>query len=361
MSETFHDEPFDEGTKTKLELFQCYAEAWLPVFVAAHTIRWPQVHIYDFFAGSGTDSDGVEGSPLRLLRAINKFRRYLETPSIKLTLHLFDANKGKIEKLKTVIEERGYDDLPIDFDVLDGDFSERFESAKGSIAANDTANLLIIDQFGIKEVPDGVFEQIVAFPRTDVLFFISSNTFRRFEHVPEVKRLLLPGYQRPEDYYHAHFAVADAYRQLLPKGKRYHLASFSIKKNSNVYGVIFGSGHPLGMDKFLEVAWDKDKISGDANFDIHREGIRPDAPALFERFDVPNKVKMFEEDLEKQILAGKCPDESAIITICHRHGVRRKHAEPVLMRLKKEKHIECAFRVPDIDRLLSPRLLKLLY
>lgn len=360
MSESFHDEPFDEGTLTKLELFQCYAEAWLPVFVAAHAIHWPQVHIYDFFAGAGTDGIGVEGSPLRLLRVIDRFKRYLETPSVSLTLHLFDANGRKVEKLKALIEERGYNELPIKFDVQEGDFATRFEEAKKSIIASNTANLLIIDQFGIKEVPDDVFEQIVAFPTTDVLFFISSNTCRRFEHVPEVKRLLLPGYIRPEDHYHAHFAVADAYRQLIPKGKRYHLASFSIKKNSNVYGVIFGSGHPLGMDKFLDAAWEKDKISGDANFDVHREGIRPDAPDLFTEFNIPTKIKVFEEDLEKQILAGKCPDESAIITICHRHGVRRKHAEPVLMKLKTQKCIECGFQVPDIRQLRNPRPLKVL-
>jgi hypothetical protein len=109
------------------------------------------------------------------------------------------------------------------------------------------------------------------------------------------------------------------------------------------------------MDKFLEVAWDKNKVTGDANFDVHREGIEPAAPALFAEMNTPTKVKIFEEDLEREILRGACPDELALITICHQHGVRRKHAEPVLAKLKQAKRIECSFRVPDIDRLKAPR------
>ncbi len=38
MGASFREKPFDEGTLTKLELFQRYAEAWLPVFVARHEI-----------------------------------------------------------------------------------------------------------------------------------------------------------------------------------------------------------------------------------------------------------------------------------------------------------------------------------
>lgn len=359
MPATFHDEPFDEGTLTKLELFERYAEAWLPVFVARHEIIWPEVNIFDFFAGAGTDSLGVEGSPLRLLRVIEKQRKYLSRPGLHVSLHLSDAHVGRVRQLKSIMASRQTAGMPVRIDVQRADFATRFAAMKGEIAKKSSANLLIIDQFGVKEVPDDTFAQIVGLETTDVLFFISSATFRRFGNVPEVARLKLLGYQRPSDHYRAHLAVADAYRKLVPHGKRYYVASFSIKKGSNVYGVIFGSAHPLGMDKFLEVAWDQNKVSGDANFDVHREGIEPDAPSLFEDMNVPTKVKLFEEELEREILKGACPDELKIIEICHRHGVRRKHAEPVLAKLKREGRIECDFRVPDIDRLKAPRPVKL--
>lgn len=62
-SSKFHDEPFDADTVTKLEIFETYLEEWLPVFI--QTPSRHGIHVYDFFAGPGTDSEGTPGSPLR--------------------------------------------------------------------------------------------------------------------------------------------------------------------------------------------------------------------------------------------------------------------------------------------------------
>lgn len=355
MSSVFHEEPFDEGTITKLELFQRYAEEWLPVFISRPDPYWKDLHIYDFFAGSGTDADGVEGSPLRILRVIHSFSDWLNRCDAKLTVHFYDVDANKIQKLKNIIEERNYEQLPISWDIRPGDFSDCFEQNKASLRSSQTANLLIIDQFGVKQVPDDIFKQLIGFSTTDVLFFVSSSTFCRFAEVKEVKKYLLSDYKKPSDYYHAHLAVADAYRKQIPDNKGYSISSFSIKKNSNIYGVIFGSSHPLGMDKFLGVAWDKDKVSGDANFDVHREGIKFGAMELFPQYTVPSKVKVFEEELETCLLDGRCRDEAFVISLCHRHGVTRQHAQPVLAKLKKSGKIKMDFKVPDIRKFKEPR------
>jgi three-Cys-motif partner protein len=188
--------------------------------VARHAILWPEVNIFDFFAGAGTDSEGVEGSPLRLLRVLEGQRSHLTRPGLRVSLHLSDAHEGKIKQLKQSLAERKAGELPLQLDVQRGDFASRFAAVKGEIAKKSSANLLIIDQFGVKEVPDDIFTQILGLETTDVLFFISSNTFRRFAHVPEVERLLLSTYLRPTDYYRAHLAVAEAYRKLIPAGKQ---------------------------------------------------------------------------------------------------------------------------------------------
>lgn len=360
MPASFHEDPFDEGTLTKLELFERYAEAWLPVFLVRDKILWPKVNIFDFFAGPGTDGLGVEGSPLRLLRVLKGQQHLLSRPGLHVSLYLSDDDAGKIEQLRQHLSDLRAAELPITIDVQCANFASRYAALRSKIASKDSANLLIIDQFGVKEVQDELFRELTSFETTDLLFFVSSGTFRRFEKVPEVSRLLIPGYERPGDYHRAHLAVADAYRKLIPSGRKYFVAPFSIKKGSNVYGVIFGSGHRLGMNKFLDVAWDQDKVSGEANFDVYREGIQREAPALFGEMNVPTKLKVFEEDLELEILANRCPNEVAVIEICHLHGVRPQHAEPVLKRLKSAKVIDCGFRVPDIGRLACPRPLKLL-
>ena len=94
-----------------------------------------------------------------------------------------------------------------------------------------------------------------------------------------------------------------------PRGAEYYLAPFSIKKGANIYGVIFGSGYPLGMDRFLQVAWAKDAISGEPNFDIHRDSIVPGQPKFdLEEFK-PTKVLAFERELEATVRRGRVHNE----------------------------------------------------
>jgi len=56
-----HQQPFDEGTRDKLELFQEYLREWLPVFNNVSSVDILQ--IFDFFAGPGFDVDANPGSP----------------------------------------------------------------------------------------------------------------------------------------------------------------------------------------------------------------------------------------------------------------------------------------------------------
>lgn len=69
-SSKFHDKPFDEGTLTKLSLFELYTREWLPVFLAQPAPLRKVIHLFDFFAGPGTDSTGTPGSPIRILRKL---------------------------------------------------------------------------------------------------------------------------------------------------------------------------------------------------------------------------------------------------------------------------------------------------
>jgi hypothetical protein len=63
-AKNLHSEPFDKGTITKLEIFEDYAQAWIPTFVMSGV---PEIHIFDFFSGPGYDSEHIPGSPIRIL------------------------------------------------------------------------------------------------------------------------------------------------------------------------------------------------------------------------------------------------------------------------------------------------------
>lgn len=201
-------------------------------------------------------------------------------------------------------------------------------------------------------VSDDRFRQLVSFPTCDFLFFISSSTLYRFRDHPAIRQRI----QRPDDYNHVHRAVVNDYRTLLPKSSRYFLGGFSLKKGANIYGIIFGSAHPLGMDKFLRVAWKADHLNGEANFDIDHDECGPLLATLLPA----TKISTFESDLTGRILSGVVTNEADVIEVCFDHGVTRQHAEVVLKRLKAQEAIACDFRVPDIRRIKMPRTIRLL-
>ena len=72
-TEDINKKPFDEATMMKLDIFERYLEAWLPVFIQTSNVS--RVLICDFFAGSGRDTQGRPGSALRILATIERFQK----------------------------------------------------------------------------------------------------------------------------------------------------------------------------------------------------------------------------------------------------------------------------------------------
>jgi three-Cys-motif partner protein len=345
----FFDQPFDEGTLVKLDLFEAYAGAWLPVFLSAPPRR-SQVHLFDFFAGQGTDSAGQLGSPLRLLKQLAVAeQRYPGWPLTRVHAHFFDL-PSRVPKLReTIGRQPPIPGLHLEVEPLE--FSAAFEKCRPLLASPSAAKLVLIDQFGVGHVTDDIFRMLSSAPTCDFLFFISSSTLNRFHEHPAITQKIV----RPDDHYHVHRAALEYYRGLLAPRSKYFLAPFSIKKGANIYGLIFGTSHPLGMDKFLEVAWQRDPSNGEANFDVHRDNIQPNQ----QRFDLPEfrptKLTAFERELENQIRSRGITNESEIIELCFRHGVRRQHAADVLGRLKNSGVIAMSWRTPQIDHFDKPR------
>lgn len=354
-ADDFHDKPFDEGTLTKLRIFELYAREWLPVFLSAERALRTEIHLFDFFAGPGTDSSGELGSPLRLLRQLKEYQGLGGTKRVRVHVHLFDESPEKIRQLQGNIAAHGLQLPDVTFDIRPLAFNEAFRNCEGILSDPRGAKLVFIDQFGVDHVTSAVFRALVGSPTCDFLFFLSSSTLHRFRDHPAIKQKIV----RPDDYFHVHRAALGYYHSLLPSEGRYFLAPFSIKKGSNIYGLIFGSAHLLGIDKFLQVAWQSDAISGEADFDINRENIRPGEMLLALDEMRPSKIAAFERELEHLLRAGRLLNEFDVMQVCFEHGVKRQHAEPVMARLKREGVIDLDFRVPDVRRCDTPRPIRL--
>jgi three-Cys-motif partner protein len=354
----FHDKPYDAGTLAKLRIFELYTQEWIPVFVSPTEPKFKEIHIFDFFCGPGTDSKQEPGSPLRILGQLVRYQQkgMAGWNKVRIVVHLFDEDVDKIESLKSILQcaERNIPGVAIDCRPLA--FQDALAEHRDLLSDFRRAKLLIIDQFGVDEVSDVVFKQLIDFPVTDFIFFLSSSTLHRFRDHRAIKQKI----EKPDDSYDVHRAAVAYFRKLIPVNNQFFLGSFSIRKRSNIYGLVFGSHHPLGIHKFLQVAWSTDEIAGEANFDIERENIQPEEGIL--PFDVmrPNKVREFEDRLEGELKSGQMRSEADVVRFCIESGMTCKHCAPVLKKLKDEGVIEMNFRVPDVGKMKWPRQIRII-
>ncbi len=351
----FHRKPYEEGTLRKLKIFEYYIREWIPVFVSREQPRFSEVHIFDYFCGPGTDSNGIYGSPLRILDQLRRYQRLgmAGWSKVKIFAHLSDSVKWKIEELNRTIETSEWKIPGVEVDIKRLKFKEALGIHESILLNPRAAKLLIIDQFGVDEVSDTVFEDLIRYPVTDFIFFLSSSTLHRFHDHPSIKIKI----EKPENSYDVHRAAFDYFRKIAPPNV--FLGRFSIQKRSNIYGLIFGSQHPLGIHKFLQVAWGDDEIYGEANFDIERENIVPGEMLLPLQELRPKKIQVFEVELEADIRAGRIRSEADMISFCIGNGMTGKHCTSTIKKLKTEKIIYCSFRTPSVNNFKSPREINL--
>jgi three-Cys-motif partner protein len=336
------NEPFDEGTLFKLKIFNDYFKEWLPVFVSSNKPIWRNVQIFDLFAGAGKDENGISGSPMIILEELNKWKTLIENNKIKINVVFNEFEKKHFEQLLFNVQQ--IEDLKAySLNRYNEDFKIIFDKYYGSM--KDSANFLFLDQNGIKQITEDVFKQIIELKQTDFIFFISSSYIRRFADSESFQKYLKITKQELQDksYYHIHRIVLEYYRTLIPNDKKYYLAPFSIRKTSGIYGLIFGSNHIYGLEKFLNVCWKHDKLTGEANFDIDNEKIDIQKPSLFEQFNIPQKIQVFEQNLKNKILSGVLTTDLSIYTFSLEEGFLPKHANKVLEELNNSKKIELGF------------------
>ncbi|HBO25987.1 three-Cys-motif partner protein TcmP [Culturomica sp.] len=287
---------FDESTKIKLLLFRKYIESWIPTFI--HSSPFEKILIYDFFAGEGQDVYGEKGSPLIIMDCLKQYCEDIRNKNKKIFITLNDYDKKKAEKLLALTqafkEKCGacnHCSLEVKNDAFQNLFSAEYQVIKQA-----TPTFLLIDQYGVSQVTESVFRQLVDAPRTDFLFFISSATIRRFKDNEGInKKIKVSQIQFEESKpYECHEKVYNYYKTLI--NGDYYLGRFSIKKVTNYYGLIFGSHHPLGLEKFLSASWSIDVNNGEANHEI--DETKQYEGSFMNLFDEVSGISTFKTKLE---------------------------------------------------------------
>ena len=105
-------------------------------------------------------------------------------------------------------------------------------------------------------------------------------------------------------------------------------------KERNIYGLVFGSHHWRGMQKFLEIAWALDKECGEANYEMEaetRQGLLlfPEGKTGFKK----RKVELFQDEMESLIQSGKLAADQNVFLHCLINGFLPRVAKDVYAKL----------------------------
>lgn len=347
-----HDKPFDEKTKTKLAIYRGYLQAWLQVFLHTPAYHGKPLHFFDFFCGPGQDPNGVLGSPLILVDELLKQRSLIQEGRHDVKIFFNDKNKTKVHQLEVRCSERN---LPwkIRFESLE--FLEAFNKAREEFGAG--PSLVFIDQNGVKHITRAVFAVLTHADTTDFLFFTASSFKWRFGD------LLAPELAFPDgvSYLEVHRVLADLYRTWAPKNV--YIGHFSIKKARNIYGLIFGSQHWRGLQKFLEIVWKLDAQCGEADYELE-----PDIGQCSFDFEgggilvKKRKVELFQDKLAELISAGKFRDDEAVALYCLVNGFLPRVSKDVYICLRDQgvlKNSRATFPRSSVAAMKASRMLEL--
>jgi three-Cys-motif partner protein len=347
-----HDKPFDKGTIVKLEIFEDYAEAWIPTFVMQST---PVIHIFDFFSGPGFDKEGVPGSPIRLLQKIETYTGpiFQKKTKIKLYLNEFEPDRikqPKFEELKSNCEKFIQDRPKFRHFLEVKYYNENAESLFFKLLPEIALapSLVYLDQNGVNFISKAFVLELEKLDKTDFIYFVSSSFFKRFWATEEFRKILdfdISELEK-EAYRNMHRLVLRKLKDSLPSGTNLKLFPFTLKKGSNIYGIIFGAKHPRAVDKFLAIAWERNKINGEADFDIDDDTNKKIQPDLFTGLRM-TKIQKFQEDLESKILDGTLTNNLEVIIFTYENGHIPKHATDLIKKINGSK-ISYIGRTPGV-------------
>ncbi|MBK8150154.1 MAG: three-Cys-motif partner protein TcmP [Acidobacteria bacterium] len=341
-----HAKPFDEGTLTKLEFFEDYTQAWIPTFLFG---KPRTICIFDFFAGPGHDSLGVPGSPIRILGKIREQFELIRNSQVSVRLFLNEFDSSKFASLNESCSKY-FLEFPelykvVSVEYSNDDFGVCFERLLSTIEGYQS--LVFLDQNGVKFLDS--LAPLTRTRGTDFMFFAASSYIWRFGEVNEFKTHLDIDITelRKNPYKFIHRTLLDELRKKLPLSSGYELFPFSLKKSANIYGLIFGAAHPRAVDKFLTLAWQKNPINGEANFDIHDDRAKLQG-SLFESAQL-TKIEAFQESVTEMVLSGEIQDNFQMLDFVRRNGHIGKHAHDVLIELRKQGKIDVEGRSPLIN------------
>jgi three-Cys-motif partner protein len=348
-----HNKPFDAGTIAKLEIFEDYAQAWIPTFVMQSA---PEIHIFDFFSGPGYDSNCVPGSPIRIIQKINDHLGNILQKKTKVVLHLneFEPTKKAQEKFDLLKESCAVfieQNPKLKYFLSINYYNENAEQLFFKLLPfiRKYPSLVYLDQNGVKFISDEYVNELEKLTTTDFLYFVSSSYFKWLGGTEEFKKVLEfdMAELEKEEYRNIHRLVLNKIKAKLPAKSKLKLFPFSIKKGTNIYGIVFGAKNYAAVDKFLNISWKRNSLNGEADFDIDEDKSKIQLD-IFEGKKM-TKIEKFQYDLESKILKCSSVTNKNVLIYTYECGHIPQHASELIKRMKSENKLNYDSRTPALN------------
>lgn len=305
--------PLEPATAAKHKLYQSYLDAWWPILLqpSRSGFRWPRVTYLDAFAGPGRYTGGEEGSPIfalrRLLNHVAIERMQLSRDRVRLLfmekrLDRFNYLCSELERHFGALEK-----LPVCPVVRHAEAGVEAESLLTETGAWGSPILAIFDSWGNVNVPLSLIKRLARNPSSEVIVTFGPNWFNRREKLePEKLDMVFGGRRywepadresRPEERWRAWLTT---YRQALQRaGFKFQLVFQIVPKTGQPLYLVYGTGHPRGVQVMKNAMWDVDGNDGMSFRDPRTRG----APvagqlSLFGGVNDPELLEMVQQRLE---------------------------------------------------------------
>ncbi len=364
----FHNSKFDKGTHSKLEVFKEYFKESFPVFL--HSTYFKEIYIYDFFAGQGQNTKGEYGTAFNILNEIKPYCNEIRKSKKKVFIILNDIEESEILKsnvldffntCKSKCEGECVFSEDENLIIKAEDFETYFPRIYPSmLKRKKAAKILYLDPFRFI-IDSDLLNKLINVPSADFICFVPSFYLKRFPDTPAFNKYIDTQQIdiKNAKAIHCHRLIASYYKSLIPKDKEYYIGCFSVRKDSGYFGLIFGSNHTFGAEKFQKVCWKLDEVTGEADYNIDRELTYNKQGVLFEEAKVPLKIKQFNLDLENEIKSGKIKTDIEAYKYALNSRCLVKHAAQKLKELMSEGKIEVFKTINnDIHKIKTATIIK---
>jgi three-Cys-motif partner protein len=248
----------DDHSRGKHMVLAEYLAGWMRI---VGTGEQP-LQVVDGFAGPGEYANGVDGSPLIMIRAA------LRAPAPRngqpINFHFMEENSARADHLSTVLA-REFPSLPphIRYTIANSPFTAIAEApvvASGRMAPS----FVMVDPFGFSQTPMRVLNQLMKSRSCEVYVSVMFDHVARFNADPKLENHYTELFGTDEwqvvaalrDHEAKRSALQNLYESQLRKNGAKYVVTFHLW-NGGIYkySICFGTSHPLGCGLMKDSLW----------------------------------------------------------------------------------------------------------